>query len=117
MSAGAFTLEFYETNEGGIHPIRVQPETLILGTNESAVGPATGEGSASATGGRRRIGINARKIRVTWTTTAPTGYKAGGTITIPILTPDSWNALNKGDTFTYLGNEVKVLGKTPEYVN
>jgi len=117
MSAGQFSRSFYETDGGTILSIRVQPETIIVGTNPAATGPATGEGSASATGGRRRLGINARRIRAQWTGEAPDGYDPDGTLTIPILTPTAYTTLQKGDTFTYLGEEVEVLGKTPEYVN
>jgi len=117
MSQGAFIQSFYETDSGGIHSIRIQPETIIAGTNTAPAGPATGEGSASATGGRRRIGINARKVRITWTGAPPTGYKAGGITSIPFLQQDEWAALSKGDTFSYLGAEVKVVGKTPEFIN
>lgn len=117
MSAGQFERSFYESDGGTIYAIRVQPETIIATTNPAATGPATGEGSAAATGGRRRLGINARRVRVQWSTTAPTGYDPDGTITIPILTPDAYNNLQKGDTFTYLSQTVEVLGKTPEYVN
>jgi len=117
MSAGAFENSFYETDGGTVYAIRVQPETIIAGTNPAATGPATGEGSASATGGRRRLGINARRVRVNWKTTAPTGYDVNGTLTIPILTPDAYTNLQKLDEFQYLGNTVVVLGKTPEYVN
>jgi len=117
MSAGAFTNSFYETDGGTIYSIRVQPETIIATTNPAATGPATGEGSAAATGGRRRLGINARRVRLQWDSAAPTGYDVNGTLTIPILTPDAYTALQKGDTFEYLGNTVVVLGKTPEYIN
>jgi len=117
MSAGAFENSFYESDGGTVYAIRVQPETIIAGTNPAATGPATGEGSASATGGRRRLGVNARRVRINWKTTAPTGYDVNGTLTIPILTPDAYTDLQKLDEFQYLGNTVVVLGKTPEYVN
>jgi len=96
MSAGQFERSFYESDGGTIYSIRVQPETIIATTNPAATGPATGEGSAAATGGRRRLGINARRVRVQWTTAAPTGYDPDGTITIPILTPYAANNRKKG---------------------
>lgn len=118
MSAGAFVNTFYSTDKGGTCNMRVQPETLtfsLQGTPE--IGPADQEASVKVQGSRRSTGIIARKVRVRFTGTVPTGYLAGSTLSIPILTQVAYAAISKGDTGTYLGSDIRVLGKTPEYVN
>lgn len=116
MSAGAFQSTFYESDSGAILRARVQPETISAGLNPAATGPATVPGSVNINGGRRTNGVSARKIRVRWTGAAPAGYKADGVLTIAILTPDAFNAIDLGDTVTYLGSSAEVIGKTPEFV-
>ncbi len=118
MSAGAFTDTFYSTDKGGTCNIRLQPETItfsLQGVPE--VGPADQEASARVQGSRRSFGIIARKVRVRFTGAVPTGYEPGSVLSIPILTQTAYAAITKGDEGTYLGQPVRVLGKTPEYVN
>jgi len=115
MSAGVFERSFYETDQGDILRCRIQPET-ITGWNAEAVGPATAPGSARMSSSRRKAGVNARTISATWSGAAPTGYKAGGILRIPILTPTAYNAINLGDTLAYLGANIEVLGKIPEKI-
>lgn len=121
MSAGAFSIESYETDPGIIHSIRVQPETLeaVIGavTNDAADGEPTGLGSASVSRGRRANGINARLVRLRFTAAPPTGYLPNGTVTIPALTPEFYDAAIRGATGTYLGIAVEVAGRSPETVN
>lgn len=121
MSAGNFVDSIYETNAGNFCSIRVQPETLTLeldgSTNDAGAGPVDQEASAIANGSRRGIGVNARRVRLRWTAAAPDGYDAAGTVTVPILAPALFNALNRQSTGTYLGAAVEVVGRTPEYVN
>ena len=115
MSAGTFERTFYELDNGEVARARVQPETLA-GFNPAAVGPATVAGSARMGGGRRRFGINARFITAVWSGSAPTGYDPDGVIRIPIMTPTAYNALDLGDSLTYLGGTLEVIGKTGEKV-
>lgn len=117
MSAGAFSRAKYESDGGEVYAIRVQPETIIAATNPEPAGAITAEPSAIANGSRRRIGVNARRVRVVFTAGAPAGYKPDSPIALPILTPTAFQALSKGETFTYLGGTVEVIGKTPEYIN
>lgn len=121
MSAGAFQIEAYETDPGTIHAIRVQPETLaatIGGTaNAAATGAIVGLGSASVSRGRRANGINARLVRLRFTGTPPTGYLENGTVTIPALTPEFYDAAIRGATGSYLGVAVEVSGRSPETIN
>ena len=115
MSAGTFIRSFYQLDNGSIARARVQPET-IAGFNAAPAGPATVPGSARMGGGRRRFGINARFITGVWSGAAPTGYDSNGVIRIPILTTAAYNAINLGDTLTYLGASLSVIGKTGEKV-
>lgn len=119
MSAGAFEFTKYETDAGAILRARVQPETLALvidgTTNAAPTGDIDDQGSVLISS-RRRNGVNARYVSLTWTGTPPTGYKDGGTLRVPIMTPTAFNAIAPGDTGTYLGANVRVAGKTGEKV-
>ena len=117
MSAGSFSRSKYESDSGEIYAIRVQPETIVAGTNPEPAGTITAEVSAIANGSRRRLGMNARRVRVVFTASAPAGYKADSPIALPVLTPTAYQSLSKGDSFAYLGGTVEVIGKTPEYAN
>lgn len=125
MSAGSTTKSVYETNSNVFYRCRVQPETLTLEingqTNDAGSGtPVANTPSAKMTGGRRGIGINARLIRLEFTGTLPPGYKMGGILTLPILTPAVFNAIGLDQTGTYTlngtGYDVQVIGKTPEAI-
>lgn len=120
MSAGKFEDGFYELNSGEIARIRVQEETKSLtldGTaNAYATGPSTLPTAAKVSGGRRSLGINARLVRVQFTAGPPSGYKAEGVVALPWFNPTTWEALEKGNTGTYLSTAVKLVGKTAEAV-
>lgn len=112
MSAGPFLASFYETDEGEVLNARVQPET-VFAENPAPAGPATWGISANMTGGTRQNGVNARVVYGKWIT-APAGYLANGRVTLPILQQTAYNAINKGDTITYLGGTFRVTGKRGE---
>lgn len=119
MSSGPFQRSFYELNNGEIASIRVQPETLALslggGANTAPAGPATVPGSAVVSRGRRAAGINARLVRIQFDT-PPTGYKADSVIQLPWLQDTTFDNLQTGDTGTYLGTPVTLIGKTAEAI-
>lgn len=117
MSSGAFDNSFYTSDSGAVYNIRVQPETLSFSAQGTPATAATAEPSAIANGSRRRIGVNARSVRLEWTATPPAGYKADSVVKVPILTLAAYTPIKKGDTVTYLGASARVLGKTPEYIN
>lgn len=109
MSSGPFTLTFYETNEGDIARVRVQPETLST-DNPPATGPADFGVRATVSGSRRQLGrLFTRGVYV---------YReigAGETLSrrfnfIPILTPTAFAALSEGDTITAGGQTWTVSG-------
>lgn len=119
MSAGNFVRSFYEADNGEIHPIRVQPETVaanVGAANTAPAGPATVGISARVSGGARQLGLTARKVRLAFTATVPAGYAEDSIITIPVLTPAAFAAASVGATGTYLGSAVQVIGRTPESV-
>jgi len=122
MSAGAFNREFYEmsTENGGfILSCRVQPETLAAEinsvSNDGAEGPADAPGSATISQGRRTAGVNMRYVTLAWTATPPTGY-SGDNVRIPVLTPATFASWGLGETGTYLGAAVEVVGRVGETV-
>ena len=125
MSAGSPINTVYESGSGLFFPIRVQPETLSLTLNSvantaPANTPGAGLPSAKGSGGRRSIGVNARLVRFRFTDTSPTGYKPGGTISLPVLQAAVYAAYGKSQTGTYTLNgtayTVEYVGKTPETV-
>lgn len=113
MSSGAFTRGFYECNNGDKLTVRYQPESVIAAVNPAAAGPATFKGSARISGGTRQIGTVTRAIYAVWKT-APAGYKAAGSLRIPIFTPAAYEAIQIGQEITYLGGTAEVTGYRPE---
>ena len=122
MSAGNFTSTFYQTsadNGSYVLTCRVQPETLqasINGTTNSGhPGPATAPGSATISQGRRTAGVNMRYVTLQWTGAKPTDYE-GLTVRIPVLRSATFAQWTLGETGTYLGQPVKVVGRTAETI-
>ena len=115
MSAGIFTLSRYEADNGDIHPIRVQEETIIAAFNPAPTGAITVNSRVRASrSNRRRYGISARYVNCSWTAAPPAGYKEGASFTLPILSLARYNAINDGDTFSYLGANARVNTKNTE---
>lgn len=112
MSAGVFTRTRYEANNGDIFTARVQPET-ITAWNPAPAGAVTVNIRANMTGGQRQNGMNARYVMGVWET-APAGYKAGGTVRVPVLTPAAFNAIQNDQVLAYLGGTFTVTGTTNE---
>lgn len=120
MSAGGFVSARYAANNGDVHPIRVQPETLSLNigaANSSATGEITNRIRAKISKGNREIGIRPRGVVVRFTATVPDGYKADQTYRVPILTRSVFDGIEEDDTGTYLGSAVRVVSKYEEDVN
>ena len=125
MSAGPFLKRGYEANDGKMFPIRIQPETITLDIagNVNTAGALAGEpGLPSVDVGksRRSNGVHARLVRFKFTGTPPAGYTPNSTLTLPILKPETYNALSDGATGTYtlLGQShaIEYVGKTPEKI-
>lgn len=121
MSAGVFERSRYEADNGDVHAIRVQPETIAATFGGTANNPPAGavdqQVSARVGGGNRRYGVKARAVSVTWTGAPPAGYADDELLRVPILTPDLYDAITPNSTVgTYLGANVIVVGKLPERV-
>jgi hypothetical protein len=110
----------YQSDDGGIYKIRVQPETAqanIGGANNPPAGAVNRQGSARVGGGNREFGVKARSVTVRFTGAAPDEYVDNPILRIPILTKALYDGINPGATGTYLGAAVSVIGKQPERVN
>lgn len=127
MSAGP-TLEGarYESNNGIVFPIRIQPETITLNLNSVTNALPSAQvtldvPSARVGAGRNSFGVNARLVRITFTAAVPPGYLENGVITLPVLTLTAYNAYTRGTTGTYNLNgtdyAVKWAGRSPEKIN
>lgn len=121
MSNGPFANTRYSTDNADIVPIRVQPETItavIDGVANTAPTGSLSPGfpSAEVSGARRKLGIRARLVRLR-VTAAGGGLSVGSVTTIPWLTQAGFNGISRGQTGTYNGASVAVLGKTPERIN
>ena len=123
MSSGAFLRSRYLANNGGIHPIRVQPETLTLAAGGAANNPPGGETdsriSAKVSGGRRQLGLTARNVSFVWDGAVPEGYKLDGVLRLPLLNPAIYNAIDDGvsEGTISIGGEtfdIRFLGLSPE---
>lgn len=124
MSSGSFVVSKYAAAYGSgtnIHPIRVQPETLLLSllvggvatANAAPSGGVTSPISARVSSGKRTLGLNAFTIGIKFTGTPPTGYAANQRINLPALNP-TIRGVAKGATGTYLSASVIVVGTSPE---
>lgn len=121
MSAGAYVRSRYEADAGTIHPIRVQPETLAMtlggSTNAAPAGTVTSPISARVSGGRRQIGLTARKVTIAFVPgDVPAGYLEGSSYQLPWLDPTTFDALAAGATGIYLGAAIELVGKSAESV-
>lgn len=120
MSAGKFISSKYQGDGGGIHRIRIQPETAAAtfgGSTNTAPSAAVNQpASARARGGKRKIGVTARTFTLMPVGEPPEGYKPDSPLVVPCLTPTLYNATNIGATATYLDESFIIVGKSPERV-
>ncbi len=118
MSAGAFTRSFYEDDDGDVHPIRLQPETLLAEfnsvVNAAPSGPVDNNISAQVTGSRRGLGLFARYVTIKFTATPPTGYVANAFYKIAVPNPTVYSGITINSAGTYLGVATQVISKTDE---
>lgn len=120
MSAGDFKYSRYEADNGNVYRIRIQPETENLAIGAVSNGPPAGainsQGTVRVSNGKRAFGVTPRAVTLQWVDTPPAGYDADGYVRVPILEPTTYTGYNLDETGTYLGQAVKVVGKSPEYV-
>lgn len=112
--AGRFATAKYETNEGAIHPIRVQPET-ITADNPEPPGGVSESLYVRVSGSKRAYGIKARYITLSRKIGTDSDY-SGATVyaRIPVLLASAWIAYVPGSTVTYQGVDWTVASKTVE---
>jgi hypothetical protein len=124
LSSGPFVFRGYQAQyeADAFHPIRIQPETedLVLNINGTdvqndgvAASATTNPISARVSGSRRGIGLYAALLRFTWDATPPTGYLAGGVLTLPAMN-FAIRVAPRGSTGTYLGTAIRLIGTVPE---
>lgn len=118
MSAGKFEYKQYETDDGSIVNVRVQPETALATLNGTV--NADGQGSVTVKGifplnlgGKRLKPFSARCVTLKWNSTAPTGYDAGSLVRIPVFQKAVYAGCAVGDAATYLGTAATIVGKSP----
>lgn len=112
MSSGPFVRSFYEAGGGGIHPIRLQPETLTV-NGGAATGPTTSSISAKVGGSRRGFGLHARGMRLVRTVgTGDTAFNRYNFL--PICTIAAYDGFDRGDTITYGGFTWTISDMVPE---
>lgn len=121
MSSGRFVRSRYTDDDGEIHPIRVQPETLAAtlgGTaNAAPTGATTADNAAKVTKGRREYGLGARFVTVAWNPgAAPEDYDERTLVKIPVLNPTVFNGANIGAAVVYNGGTGVIVSKTGESV-
>lgn len=122
MSAGPFIFSRYLANSlagNPIMPIRIQPETqdMVLGGAANAPGGATVTLPlrVNVSGGNNSLGVKPRTVTLRWVAGNPAGYSPNGRLRVPILSQILWEAIDPGiTTGTYLGEQVLVVGKSPE---
>jgi hypothetical protein len=116
MSAGAFQQAVYIADSTEAFVIKVQPETIAAWNPQGNGTISPFFPSVRASGGRRKIGINARVARFRFTGTPPAGYLPGSIFVLPILTPAAYQALAKLTNYAYLGGTIQLVGKSPEVI-
>ena len=117
MSAGNFVTTKYEMDDGTVVPFRAQPETLLLtdGTvsNDPPGGDVTLSLFAKANKGTKEYGIGTRSLTLSWNGSPPTDY-ADDNIRVSIMQIATFNAINVGDSVTYLSTAATVVSKKGE---
>lgn len=118
MSQGNFELAKYQSNDGKIWPCYAQPETKELSLGGTANAYPSGGYSEGVPirlrAGRRARGQKVRTVTIQWTGAAPTGYKAGANLVVPVFQQSVWDGYAIGSTGTYLGAACKAVGFYPD---
>jgi len=116
MSAGRFTFGVYNSDGGVSYPFQFQAETITTWNPAAAGVPVANTPSAVVSKGKRSRGVNARTARFRWSGSVPEGYEPAGIIRLPIFTKNAWDALAKNTDYAYLGNTLRLVGKTNETI-
>lgn len=118
MSAGGFVTSKYQSNDGGIYKVKLQPETLLMlidgVANSAPLGDVDQVVSAKVTKTRREIGMGCRAIAIRFTAAIPDGYKAGQIILVPVMTSALFNGLTGAEPVSYLNGDAEIVYLRPE---
>jgi hypothetical protein len=100
--AGRFVIRTYESNDGDLYAIRVQPETVTT-ANPAAPGQPT-EGYVRVTGSKRAMIRKARSITIARSIGTDADF-AGAKVylTLPVFLPATFVALSAGQDYSYKG--------------
>lgn len=121
MSAGKFELYSYETDNGAVTKIRLQPETLQATFNglvnaEPGGVPEAGYPRADVSRSHRAVGIHARFVTVGEMAGMPSDYMANQTYRVACLSPTVFASLTDGQAAGYLGGVGKIISVTKEKI-
>jgi len=121
MSSGNFQITKYQASYGlgtSIHPIRVQPETILAAvgavTNAAPAGAVNNPIRASVSGSKNSNRLITRAIRIRANAAPPSGYAPFGVIRLPALTETFFNACTPGAVVSYLGVNWDVVSRSGE---
>lgn len=112
----------YNVTTPQIHPIKIQPETLLASiggvANSAPAGAINNPISAEISRNKRQRGLHPRSVTLRAPTTAPpAGYMPGGLTKIPCLTTAFYTACTAATSatvVTYLGASYTVAYTTNE---
>lgn len=112
--AGSYIRAKYETNDGEVRPIRVQPETVIAGFNPQGDGTLNGS-YVRVSGSKRKFGLKARSVTLS-RNVGPVveGIQPKTTTTLPVFTKAAWTAAVPGTAVTYDGKPWEVASRGEE---
>ncbi len=114
MSSGSTVRASYIADDASVRPIRVQPETIAGAWNPDGTGTVNGS-FVRVSGSKKGIGLKARYV----TLARPLGAVVEGIqpvkrISLPVMTPDAFDALNLGQDVAYGGADWEITGKFGE---
>lgn len=115
MSAGPFLISKYESDEGVVHSIRIQPETLTVADNAEPAGAVTAS-FVKVSGSRRSFGVHPRRITLSRSVGTADYGSAKAYARIPMLTLAAFDAAVVGSTVAYAGVDWVIASKAAESV-
>lgn len=114
---GPFELSKYESDNGKVYPIRIQPETKT-DWNPEPTGGVTEDLFAHAKFSGKKYGVFARSVTLSTTIGTGTGPFVTGSVNarVPVLSKAGFDALALGSTVLYQGVSFTVAAKHAERV-
>lgn len=108
----------YKTDGGQVFPILISPQTALLSFGSVANAPTSLDPTTDVTLAIRKDvgenGITSRKVLLIWQGEPPLGYAPGRFFYVPILTPELFTSIRKGQVGEYRGAGVVVRSKLKE---